>query len=367
MRKCKVAVIGAGLSGLYTAQALHAVGVDVILAEARGRIGGRILTVGEDGTPTEDGFDIGPSWFWPKMQPAMAELVEELSLGSFIQYSTGDVVFERMSRERPQRFSPVYENQQSMRIAGGTGAAIRALADYLPPERLLLGTQVTAMTLKDDVVELAVQRSEGESEVIGAAQVVAALPPRLFGASVTFEPPQDPAIAARWRSTPTWMAPHAKFFVIYDDAFWRKDGLSGTGQSMVGPMVEIHDATTNSGKAALFGFLGVSSDQRSSVGEHRLKQACVEQLGRLFGPQALKPRATILKDWANDPFTATAIDQIGADHPISGVQQWVTGPWEARLVMAGSETSPSEPGYLAGAVVAAKQAVAKILTRLEGK
>ncbi len=367
MRTCTVAVIGAGLSGLYTAQALHAAGVDVILAEARGRIGGRILAVGEDGTPTDDGFDLGPSWFWPEIQPAMAELVNELGLGSFIQHSTGDVVFERMSRERPQRFSPAYENQQSMRIAGGTGAAIRALADHLPPDRLLLGTTVTAMTLKDSFVELTVQTSEGESEVLSAEQVVAALPPRLLGANVIFEPAQDPAIAARWKNTPTWMAPHAKFFAIYDDAFWRKDGLSGTAQSMVGPMVEIHDATTNSGKAALFGFLGIGSDQRASVGEHILKQACVEQLGRLFGPEALKPQATILKDWAADPFTATAIDQISADHPIPGTQRWVTGPWEERLVMAGSETSPSEPGYLAGAVVAAKQAVAEILTRLEAK
>lgn len=367
MRKCKVAVIGAGLSGLYTAQALHAVGVDVILAEARGRIGGRILTVGEDGTPTDDGFDLGPSWFWPEMQPAMAELVDELGLGSFIQHSTGDVVFERMSRERPQRFSPAYENQQSMRIAGGTGAAIRALADRLPSDRLLLGTKVTAITLKDKGVELTVQTSDGESGVLSADQVVAALPPRLFEANVIFDPAQDPGIVARWRSTPTWMAPHAKFFAIYDDAFWRNEGLSGTAQSMVGPMVEIHDATTNSGKAAFFGFLGVSADQRSSFGEHILKQACIEQLGRLFGPQALKPRATILKDWAADPFTATAIDQIGADHPIPGTPRWVTGPWEERLVMAGSETSPSEPGYLAGAVVAAKQAVAEILTKLEAK
>ncbi|MBA8838941.1 monoamine oxidase [Ochrobactrum sp. RH2CCR150] len=231
MRKCKVAVIGGGLSGLYTAQALHAAGVDVILAEARGRIGGRILTVGEDGTPMDDGFDLGPSWFWPEMQPAMAELVNDLGLGSFIQHSTGDVVFERMSRERPQRFSPAYENQQSMRLAGGTGAAIRALADHLPPDRLLLGTTVTAMTLKDGVVELTVQTSEGESEVLSAEQVVAALPPRLFGANVKFEPAQDPAIVTRWRSTPTWMAPHAKFFAIYEDAFWRKDGLTGTARA----------------------------------------------------------------------------------------------------------------------------------------
>ncbi|SCY88533.1 FAD-dependent oxidoreductase [Rhizobium sp. NFACC06-2] len=367
MNSCKVAVVGAGLAGLYTARALHAAGVDVLLLEGRSRLGGRILTVDDGGTPSDDGFDLGPSWFWPEMQPAMAELVAELGLDSFIQHSTGDVVFERLSRERPQRFSPAYENQQSRRVSGGTGAVVRALAARLPDERIRLGTQVTAMALRHDGVELSLRRTDGHTEVLLAEHVVAALPPRLLGASVAFSPAQDSATATRWRRTPTWMAPHAKFFAIYDDPFWRKDGLSGTAQSMVGPMVEIHDSTTKSGRAAFFGFLGVGADQRKSVGEVALKQACIEQLARLFGQAAMSPRATLLKDWAADPFTATADDRTGGDHPTPVSSRWVSGEWEGRLVMAGSETSPSEPGYLAGAVVAGKQAVADILTRLEQK
>ncbi|MDE1993809.1 MAG: FAD-dependent oxidoreductase [Rhizobiaceae bacterium] len=367
MSRSKVAVIGAGLSGLYTAQALHAVGVDVVVIEARDRIGGRILTAGEDGLPADDGFDLGPSWYWPAMQPAMAELVGELGLTSFIQHIKGDVVFERMSRERPQRFSPAYENQQSMRIADGTGAVVRALAQHLPYERIRLGTKVTAITLKDDAIELSLRTTGGGGEVFHAERVIAALPPRLLEATVTFLPPQDAMIAARWRDTPTWMAPHAKFFAVYDEAFWRKDGLSGTAQSMVGPMVEIHDATSNSGKAALFGFLGVGANQRAYVGEDALKSACAEQLGRLFGPRALKPRATMLKDWAADPLTATAVDQTGGDHPMPGSPRWVAGAWENRLLLAGSETSSSEPGYLAGAIVAAKQAVADIISAMVSK
>ncbi|WP_349963228.1 FAD-dependent oxidoreductase [Rhizobium sp. ZPR3] len=366
MSTCKVAIIGAGLSGLYTAQKLHAAGVDVLLIEARDRTGGRILTAGEDAMPAADGFDLGPSWFWPAMQPAMAELIDELDLDSFVQHSDGDVVFERMSRERPQRFSPVYENQQSMRISGGTGAAVRALEARLPPERIRLGTRVTAIALTNGGVEISVT-TEGGGETIVAEYVVAALPPRLFEATVTFSPAQDPAIAARWRGTPTWMAPHAKFFAVYDEAFWRNDGLSGTAQSMVGPMVEIHDAMTNSGKAAFFGFLGIGAEQRSTIGEAALKRACVDQLARLFGPQALTPRATLIKDWAADALTATLLDQTGGEHPAPGSPRWVTGPWEGRLLMAGSETSSSEPGYLAGAVVAARQAVADIFSRLNAE
>jgi monoamine oxidase len=367
MNTCKVAVVGAGLAGLYTAQALHAAGIDVLLIEGRDRLGGRISTVEADGAPSEDGFDLGPSWFWPEMQPAMAELVTELGLDAFVQHSTGDVVFERMSRERPQRFSPASENQQSMRITGGTGAAVKALALRLPDERIRLRTKVVAMTLKDGAIELGLLGPDGATGVLRSQHVVAALPPRLLGATVTFSPALDPDIAARWRATPTWMAPHAKFFAIYDEAFWQKNGLSGTAQSMVGPMVEIHDSTTKSGKAALFGFLGVGADQRASLGDETLKRACLEQLGRLFGPQALTPRATLLKDWAADLFTATADDRTGGDHPTPGSPLWVTGEWDGRLVMAGSETSSLEPGYLAGAVVAAKQAVADVLGRLEQK
>jgi len=364
MSSCKVVVVGAGLSGLYTAQALRAAGVDVILVEARDRLGGRILTAGEDGTPAEDGFDLGPSWFWPMMQPAMAALVEELDLETFSQHSIGDVVFERMSRERPQRLSPTTENQQSMRIVGGAATAVRALASRLPPGSIRLGTTVTAIALKENGVELVLRTSDGADSLLRADRVVAALPPRLLEATVAFSPAQDPAIAARWRNTPTWMAPHAKFFAVYDRPFWRNEGLSGTAQSMVGPMVEIHDATTSSGKAALFGFLGVGADRRASVGFDALKRECIEQLAKLFGPEALTPRATILKDWAADVLTATAADRTGGDHPTAGNTSWVCREWDGRLLMAGSETSPLEPGYLAGAVEAAKLAVADLLSRI---
>lgn len=365
METCKVAVVGGGLAGLYTAQALNASGVDVILVEARERLGGRILTADETGLPAEDGFDLGPSWYWPLMQPAMATLVGELGLASFGQSSEGAVVFERMSREKPQRYLPAALDQQSMRLAGGTAAAIRALAGKLPAERVRLGAKVTAMDLAEDGVRLTVKTGAESAEVLHTELVVAALPPRLLEATLTFAPPQEPAIAARWRNTPTWMAPHAKFFAIYDKPFWRTDGLSGTAQSMVGPLVEIHDATTASGKAALFGFLGVGADQRATLGEQVLKQACLAQLARLFGPEALEPRATLLKDWAADSLTSTAADRAGGGHPVPGNPRWISGPWESRLLLAASETSESEPGYLAGAVIAAKRAVAEIWSKMD--
>jgi monoamine oxidase len=64
--RTRVAVIGGGVAGLFAARELHAVGVDVCLFEARDRLGGRVQTVGAEEESTMDGFDLGPSWFWPE-------------------------------------------------------------------------------------------------------------------------------------------------------------------------------------------------------------------------------------------------------------------------------------------------------------
>ncbi|MBS0251520.1 MAG: NAD(P)/FAD-dependent oxidoreductase, partial [Proteobacteria bacterium] len=91
----EVAVIGAGLAGLSACRLLRAMRVDFLLLEGRDRLGGRILSVDATGQPSDDGFDLGPSWYWPEMQPAIGNLVEELSLPAFAQHSEGDVIFKR--------------------------------------------------------------------------------------------------------------------------------------------------------------------------------------------------------------------------------------------------------------------------------
>ena len=364
MTDTQVAIIGGGLAGLDAARLLHQAGVDFILFEARDRLGGRILTVDAGGTPSGDGFDLGPSWFWPQVQPEIRALIADLRLGAFPQASQGDVVFERMSREPPQRYSGSGMDQGSMRLVGGTAALLSALRRDLPEDRVWLSSPVRDVTLTDDGVSLTIARDTGQPLTRTARKVIAALPPRLLEASVRFFPTQASETAWLWRETPTWMAPTAKFTALYDEPFWRTAGLSGTAQSLVGPLAEIHDASTASGQAALFGFLGVGAEQRAAHGLEALTEACLAQLVRIFGAQARTPRATLFKDWTADPLTATDRDLVAAGHPTPQTGPWVVGPWAERLALAGSETSPSEPGYLAGAVVAAEQAVAVVVRGL---
>ncbi len=350
--KQRVIIVGGGLGGLYAARLLAAAGIDFLLLEARARLGGRIFSV------AEDGFDFGPAWFWPDMQPMMAKLVEKLGLAFFAQYDDGDVLIERP--QGVQRFAGFGQMASSFRIAGGIGALVAALAAGLKPEQVRLNVTVTEAALRDDGVLLSARDGKGEVISFDAERVLFALPPRLLESTVTFTPALAPEFRARWRAMPTWMASHAKFLAMYDKPFWREDGLSGTAQSMVGPLVEIHDASSVSGSAALFGFVGVPAMARQKLGEVVLKNACLEQLARLFGPAAADPIALHFKDWAADPLTATADDRdTAADHPMAAGKPWFDPAWADRAVMAGSETAQEHPGYLEGALDAARRAARK--------
>jgi monoamine oxidase len=351
-----VAVVGGGLAGLCAAHRLHQAGVDCRLYEARDRLGGRILTVDPHGRPSVDGFDLGPSWVWPSVQPALATLIAELGLSVFPQTLVGDALFERTANEAALRYSGQTTDIESMRVVGGTTALVAALAQQLPPDRIHVGTRVQAIALTESGVSLTVAGYGARADTINARAVILAAPPRLLASAIHFTPPQPPEVLQRWRLTPTWMAPTAKVLAVYATPFWRHAGLSGGAQSLVGPLAEIHDASTVSGQYALFGFLKWTAQQRAALGVPTLKQACLDQLTRLFGPSARETLAVHVQDWTTEPWTATELDAVASGHPMPSSMPWTTRPWQERLALAGSESSPTDPGYLSGAVVGAERA-----------
>jgi monoamine oxidase len=77
MAESKIIVIGAGAAGLAAARALHDVGVDVQVIEARNRIGGRVFTVTDPSTqkPIELGAE-----FIHGQAPELQQLLDDASL-----------------------------------------------------------------------------------------------------------------------------------------------------------------------------------------------------------------------------------------------------------------------------------------------
>jgi len=290
MQNLPIAIIGGGLSGLYAAFLLEQQGIDYILLEARDRLGGRIAVAKSsvdqnasshsvDNEKSNDGFDLGPSWFWPEYQPQLSSLIEKLNLPRFAQFEDGDMMVERAANQLPIRTQGYQSSPPSMRLVGGMASLINTLYARLNPTRIIMGQIVKRVIKTERCISIesessAEQMTAGQITTYQAQHVLLALPPRLAVANLLFEPALPLDLANEWQETATWMAPHAKYVAVYDSPFWRNQVLSGSARSAVGPLTEIHDASLVEGEGALFGFFGVPAHIRQSVSESELKAHC---------------------------------------------------------------------------------------------
>lgn len=362
----RIAIIGGGLSGLYAACLLEQRGIrDYVLLEARDALGGRIVSVSptartDEQRPSEQ-YDLGATWFWPALQPDLQALVDELGLQAFAQREEGDMLLERSPTHAPVRVDGYRSTPASRRLVGGMGALIDALHRRLTANRLMTHCHVKRLRYLDNCVEVVADGPEGRELTHRVAHVLLAVPPRLAAGAIVFEPALPDALAGSWKHCATWMAPHAKYLAVFDQPFWREQGLSGEARSAVGPMTEIHDASALDCHGALFGFLGVPAPVRRQIPEQELRALCRAQLVRLFGRRASSLRIEYLKDWARDPYTAVEADNnVGAHQVLPLPSCAASGVWCNRLTGIASEWSPEFGGYVAGALDAARRAVAAL-------
>jgi monoamine oxidase len=371
--KKQVTIIGAGLSGVYAGFLLEKYGItDYVILESKDSIGGRIVDYpviadGQDGEDKNSIFDLGPSWFWSEFQPDLTNLLAELGINHYPQYEQGDMLIERSIDQDPARYPAYQSAPESRRIHGGMSKIVNTLANRLQSsDRILVNSavkKVTAQTTSNTIHIECDSTDSSNSFTIETEHVLFAMPPRLVEKSIEFSPALPGAISVQWQATSTWMAPHAKYFAIFDKPFWREQGLSGDSRSSVGPLVEIRDASIPDGKAALLGFFGVPAEVRKKVTEDELKQACREQIVRLYGEQAV-PEVDVIKDWSQDVWTSTELDvQDSGEHTKPPITFINDGLWRNKITGIGSEWSQRFPGYVAGAIDAAEAGVKALVKK----
>ncbi|MGO8918699.1 MAG: flavin monoamine oxidase family protein [Stellaceae bacterium] len=347
------AIVGGGLCGLALAYRLQGRRKAFALFEARPRFGGRILSV--PCTLSDMHVDLGPTWFWPQTQPAMAGLAAELGLASFPQYDTGAVLVLRDPDKGPERLQGEPAHAGAQRIEGGMGAVIDALLARLPSSSLYPGHVLAEIADRGGYVELRFHRG-AERVAVLARRVVLAMPPRLLEEHVRFEPQLDEPIRAAMRKTPTWMATQAKIVITYDrPPSWHEIGNSGNAfvyheQAVLSEIFDACDGVCD--KAALGGFLALSPDQRESfrVG---LPMLMASQMAQLFGPE-FEHGEQHYQDWAGEGYTCARLDRSASQpQPPYGDPLLQQSLWSNKLFLGGSETARDGGGYLEGALGAA--------------
>lgn len=346
-------IVGGGLCGLALANHLHAQGRTFAVYEARGRLGGRILSV-----PCATAgmlLDLGPTWFWPDTQPRMTQLIADLGLEHFPQHDDGTVLRLTDHDKKPDTARVADLHGGARRLSGGMAALVNALAGTLPPDAIHLEQELISVSDKGEHVEL-LFRSGDAITIVRARRAVLAIPPRLLDERIRFEPALDAATREAMHATHTWMADQAKVVVGYVSPFWRAAGESGNAfveheQVVLGEIFDACDAGAR--HAALGGFFALSPQFRASVYPASMPMLISSQLVQVFGQQA-DDGEQHMQDWATETFTCSTLDLTPpAAHPEYGNPALRRALWGDKLFLGGSETAGYGGGYMEGALEAA--------------
>jgi len=449
-----IVVVGAGLAGLSAACALVAAGREVIVLEARDRVGGRLYDRPIDGGSAEAVVELGGQWIGPRHQRLRA-LARELGVTTFPTHTEGDSLFSRGGRVRRYRgtiprISPavladvgramarlnrmarridpaapwsgprarIYDSQtmatwmhramltrrgrELMQIAvEGVWAAdpselsllhvlfyissaggLEALTDTeggAQQDRFVGGPQQLAAGLAarlgDRIVLQAPVRaiehdaSAGVTLTVGdgrrfrARRTIVAVPVPLT-ARIAYDPPLPHARDALTQRMA--MGTVVKAHAIYDEPFWRADGLSGIATRAEGPIKLVYDNSPPDGSCGvlLAFFEGRHAQQATAQTEAERREAVLRTLASLFGRRALSPRAYVDHAWGQDQYTRGC---YGAYLPPGG---WTgfgaalrapVGP----IHWAGAESAAISNGYMEGAVRSGQDAAREVLEALE--
>ena len=232
---------------------------------------------------------------------------------------------------------------QELRVVGGSHRIAKRLAEELPAETLELRAVVRG--IRHDENGVAVSTNGGE---VHAERAIVTLPPALAG-RLQYEPALSADRDALTQSFP--MGSVIKIQVLYDQPWWRADGLSGQAVSFDDPIATTFDNSPADARCGvLLGF--VEGDHARSLGRlepaerRRIVLECFE---RFFGPRARDAIDYAELDWSAERYTSGCY----GGRPGAGV--WTSfGPslreQAGRIHWAGAETSEIACGYMEGAV-----------------
>lgn len=237
---------------------------------------------------------------------------------------------------------------QQDRFAGGSQRLSQLLAQDLP---VVLDAPVVRIA-QDDV---GVRVEAGES--YRARRVVVTAPPALAG-RIAYAPALPGARDQLTQRVP--MGAVVKCHAVYDEPWWRAEGLSGQGTSDRGPVSAVFDNSPPSGRpGVLLAFLEGRAARTVPAAQRRT--AVLDALVRLFGPRAARPDAWLERDWTAEPWARGGYGGALAPGTWTQLGPALRTP-VARVHWAGTETASRWAGYMDGAVRSGADAAREVLS-----
>ncbi|HEX8086263.1 MAG TPA: FAD-dependent oxidoreductase [Solirubrobacteraceae bacterium] len=245
---------------------------------------------------------------------------------------------------------------QERRFAGGSQLISLRMAERLEG-RVLLRRPVRRIVQGRGRVDVVTDRG-----TVYGKQVIVTGPPALT-ALIDFEPALPADRAQLVQRFPQGNA--IKCQAIYDEPFWRADGLAGQVTSDGDPVRITFDNTPPDGSpGVLLGFIEGHAARvwaRRPIDERRA--AVLENLATYFGARAREPRDYVEMDWAHEPWTRGCYVGFTPPGVLLDYGEAIRAPVD-RVRWAGAEMATIWNGYMDGAVRSGSDAAAAALAAL---
>jgi monoamine oxidase len=247
---------------------------------------------------------------------------------------------------------------QQDRFIEGTGTLAARVAGGLG-DRLVLSAPVRRIEWTGDAACV-----HGEGIEVRAQRVIVAIPPTLAG-RIWYDPPLPGYRDQLTQRMP--MGAVIKCFAVYDEPFWRAQGLSGSSVSADGPLtLTVDNSPLDGTPGILVGFLeGRAARELGRVSAAERRDVVLANLGRMFGPRAARPEHYLDKNWADEEWSRGCYEGYTPPGVLTAFGPALREPI-GPLHWAGTETATRWNGYIDGALQSGERAAREALAATPG-
>jgi monoamine oxidase len=243
---------------------------------------------------------------------------------------------------------------QDARPVGGMGAIYRPMAAALG-DGLHLSQPVRQITQDADGVTV-----RANDLMVRARRVIVAIP-LAIASSITYEPMVPVDRAFLHQRMPGGAV--FKISVVYDEPFWRADGLSGQSAAPGSLVTLTIDACTDTGDPGVMCVIteGIEARRLGQLDEAERKAAVIAELVDRFGSKASAPLEFHEQNWTTERYSGGGMISHAPTGVLTQFGYTLRAPC-GRVHWAGTESSAIMCGWVDGAIRSGERAAAEVMS-----
>lgn len=242
---------------------------------------------------------------------------------------------------------------QDSRVVGGMGALYRPMAAQIG-DALHLGAPVRTIAQDGDGVTV-----RAAEITVRARRAVVAVPIAI-ASQIIYEPMLPVDRSFLHQRMPGGAV--AKINIVYDEPFWRADGLSGQSAGPGTPAPVTIDACTDTGTPGVLCVIveGPTARDMCRLDEAERRELILAELGMRFGAKARTPVDFVEQNWTIERYSGGGMISHAPPGVLTEFGPALREPC-GRIHWAGTESSAVMCGWVDGAVRSGERAAAEVL------